>query len=462
MPGAERALAVVSGNTSTDAVGVDAHGRLLIKAKVATTPDALRGIEAAARRVLADPQVETARIGRLVLGTWHGAEVAQERGRADVAVIRIGSPLTLAVPPLATWPRGLRDAVSVGEVVVAGGGEQDGRASGPLDEDAVARFLQEVAGRAGAVAITGVFSPVRCDDELAAAAVVRRELGGAVAVSLSHEIGTLGLLERENATVLNAALTRSAEDHATAVIRVMRRLGIVADVFFTQNDGSLMAAPHAVRLPVLTVRAGPGNAMRGAAQLSGADEAVVVDVGGRHTHVGALVDGFPRESFQPTRIAGVPMGFRTPEARLLPVGGDTVAHHETTPDVFRRLLADAVDRARGARRSVALVAVGGAAGLVPDDLEGVSVVVRPPDADVAGAIGAAVAPAGGQADRICPDRADRRRAALREAREAALGRAIHAGADPEAVQVVDVEELPLWHPTDPAVRIRVKAAGPVA
>ena len=35
-------------------------------------------------------------------------------------------------------------------------------------------------------------------------------------VSLSHEIGSVGLLERENATILNAALTGVAADVARA------------------------------------------------------------------------------------------------------------------------------------------------------------------------------------------------------------------------------------------------------
>jgi hypothetical protein len=48
-----------------------------------------------------------------------------------------------------------------------------------------------------------------------------------------------------------------------------------------------------------------------------------------------------------------------------------------------------------------------------------------------------------------------------EASEDAIGRAVAAGAAPGAVEIVEIEEIPLSYLTDPAVRIRVKAAGPL-
>jgi hypothetical protein len=98
--------------------------------------------------------------------------------------------------------------------------------------------------------------------------------------------------------------------------------------------------------------------------------------------------------------------------------------------------------------------------LVPDDLPGVSEVIRPPDREVACAIGAAMAPVSGHAECICPNVPDRRKAALEAVRASACAQAVHAGADPGAVTVVQVDEAPLTYLADPMVRIRVKAAGP--
>jgi hypothetical protein len=39
--------------------------------------------------------------------------------------------------------------------------------------------------------------------------------------------------------------------------------------------------------------------------------------------------------------------------------------------------------------------------------------------------------------------------------------AVRAGADPDRVEIVALEELPLAYLTTPAVRIRAKAAGPL-
>jgi hypothetical protein len=87
-------------------------------------------------------------------------------------------------------------------------------------------------------------------------------------------------------------------------------------------------------------------------------------------------------------------------------------------------------------------------------------VIAPTDGDIAGAVGLVVAPAGGQADRICANRPNVRATTMEAARADALARAIHAGADPAKVHVVEAEEVPLSYMPDPPIRIRVRAVGP--
>jgi hypothetical protein len=55
---------------------------------------------------------------------------------------------------------------------------------------------------------------------------------------------------------------------------------------------------------------------------------------------------------------------------------------------------------------------------------------------------------------------DDRASVLAQARAAAMDRAVHAGADPDAVEVVEVEETPLTYLAGPGLRIVVRAAGP--
>ncbi len=508
-------LGIDVGGTNTDAVVLDREDGLVSKTKVPTSADVTSGIRSAIDGVLAG-SVEVARITHVMLGTTHATNaVLQRRGLRRVAVLRLGGPATFAVPPLSGWPADLRDAVSVGEAIVDGGIEFDGRDLSPFDADAAARFLGSVAGRADGVAVVSVFAPVSERQELEAAELVKRELGE-VHVSLSHEIGSVGLLERENATVLNAALTGVARDVAHALEEALRAHGIGARTFFAQNDGTLMALEYAVRYPVLTIGSGPANSIRGAAYLTGARDGIVVDVGGTSSDVGVLVSGFPRESAQGVTIGGIDTNFRMPDLVTIALGGGTIVSgdHEgvgvgpqsvgyrltdealvfggETPTLTdaavagaraslgdpgrtaaRRpllaaaleradaMLADAIDLVKTSREDRPLIAVGGGSILVPDALPGISEIHRPDHHDVANAIGAAIASVSGEVDRIFHLGPGGRRAAVDEASAEAADRAVRAGADPSSVEIVEVEEIPLAYLTNPAVRIRVKAAGPL-
>ncbi len=514
MPGLDHRLGIDVGGTNTDAVILDRADRVLAKAKVPTTPDVTSGIVAALDAVVGERAAEAERITHAMLGTTHATNAVLERRRLHkVAVIRIGAPATMGIRPMFGWPSDLTEAVAADAVIVGGGIEFDGRDLSPLDEDALARFAGSVAATAEAVAITSVFAPVSARHELRAAEIVARELGD-VPISLSHEIGSVGLLERENATVLNAALAGVAGDVARALGTALSARSLDPVTFFAQNDGTLMALDHALRYPVLTIGSGPANSIRGAAFLTGRTDALVADVGGTSTDVGVLVNGFPRESSQGVEIGGIRTNFRMPDLVTIALGGGTVLSGDEgsvrlgPESVGYRLasealvfggmvptltdsavaagraslgdgsrtgpflpllraaaraadshLAEAIDRVKTSRGDLPLIAVGGGSILIPDELPGVSEVIRPEHFDAANAIGAAIASVSGQVDRIFHFGPGGRKAALDEAVEEASGRAVAAGADPGTVQIVDLEEIPLAYLTSPAVRIRAKAAG---
>lgn len=509
-------LGIDVGGTNTDAVVLDRAGRLLAKAKRPTTVDVSGGIQAAIDAVVTAPGIDATRITHVMLGTTHATNAVLERRRLQrVAVVRIGSPSTEAVRPLFGWPDDLRRATAVAETVIGGGIEFDGSEIVPFDEDGLVRFLEPLRGLVDGVAITSVFAPVSARHELAAEEIARELMGDAVHVSLSHEIGSIGLLERENACVLNAALVAVVEGVASALRFALAAHGLEeAAVFFAQNDGTLMALDYALRYPVLTIGSGPANSMRGAAYLTGATDVLIADVGGTSTDVGMLTNGFPRESNAAVEIGGIRTNFRMPDLIAIALGGGTVvadgdggirvgpgsvgyelttralvfggdtptltdaavaagraAIGSTEPAsgaapllgqalaLADAMLADAVDRVKAAKGDRPLIAVGGGSGLVPDRLPGVSEVIRPTHYEVANAIGATIASVSGQTDRIFHLDGSGRQGALEEAQAEARDRAIRAGADPERVDIVEIEEIPLTYMTNPTVRIRVKAAG---
>ena len=96
------------------------------------------------------------------------------------------------------------------------------------------------------------------------------------------------------------------------------------EVFLTQNDGTVVGAKTAERLPIRTFSSGPTNSMRGAALLSGLRNAVVVDIGGTSTDVGALIDGFPRQSNLEALIGGVNTNYSLPDVLSIALGGGSM------------------------------------------------------------------------------------------------------------------------------------------
>jgi N-methylhydantoinase A/oxoprolinase/acetone carboxylase beta subunit len=341
---------------------------------------------------------------------------------------------------------------------------------------------------------------------------VRRELGE-IPVSLSSEVGSVGLLERENATVLNAVLMRVARAFADTLEVALAAVGISAVPYFAQNDGTLMALDYVLAHPVLTIGSGPANSMRGAAYLTELGDALVADIGGTSTDVGALAGGFPRQSAIPVEVCGVRTNFRMPDILSIALGGGTRIRHEggvrvgpdsvgyelsreglvfggrtptlTDAAVFTgratvgapdraeagevpweqamaiadAMLADAIDRVKASRAPMPLVMVGGGSIVAPDRIPGVSEIVRPRHFEVANAIGAAIALVSGQVDRLFHLGAGGREAALDEARQLAADEAVRAGADPRTVSVADLEELTIAYLPGRVLRIRARAAG---
>src|SRR5579863_3550041 len=192
------------GGTNTDAVLM--RGRDVLAArKSPTTPDVASGIVAAIGEVLHGATESTARVRAVMIGTTHFTNAFVEaRNLARVGVLRLAAPATLAVMPMMDWPARLKDLVCGHIAVVPGGYNYDGRLIAPLDDAAVRSAAQAFAANGiSSVAISSVFAPVNAEMERQAAELVREVLPG-VAVTLSSDIGRIGLIERENAAIVNA------------------------------------------------------------------------------------------------------------------------------------------------------------------------------------------------------------------------------------------------------------------
>lgn len=501
------------GGTNTDGVLMD--GKTVLGAvKTPTTVDVGEGITRALRLLQAEADFDPTRVTAVMMGTTQFTNAVVERRRlTPTAAIRMGLPATECLPPMVDWPADLRQAIGDQVFLVHGGHEYDGRVISPLDEQEIrtaARRIADLGVRA--VAISSVFSPINPAFEEEAASIVRSEIPE-VNVTLSHAIGRIGLLERENAAILNACLSDLARQVLQAFRDALVAMQITAPFYMSQNDGTLMSAEFAEAYPVLTFASGPTNSMRGAAFLSGAREAAVVDIGGTTSDIGMLVHGFPREASTVVEVGGVRTNFRMPDVYSFGMGGGSLVRSDplrvgpqsvgyeltskalvfggatlTATDVAvagglveigdAKAVADldrtlvqsaldtiherieaAVDRMKLSADPLPVILVGGGSILVDPPLEGASETVKPAHFAVANAIGAAIAQVGGEIDRVFSLDTISRAEALDIAKAEATRKAVAAGADPATVQIVDVGEVPLAYLPGNATRIRVKAVG---
>ncbi|PSL00601.1 hydantoinase/oxoprolinase-like protein [Murinocardiopsis flavida] len=506
------------GGTNTD-VALVTGGSVLAAVKTSTQDDVTDGIMAALNELQQQHPFDPAAVKAVMIGTTHFINALVEHRRlAPTAAIRLGLPATAALPPLVDWPAPLAAALGGHGYLCHGGHEFDGRAISELDEDELKRTVEDIAARgARSIAITSVFSPVTAEFEQRAAEVVGAMLPDA-AISLSHEIGRMGLLERENATIVNASLRELAVDIVDGLAAAIEGHGIAAPLYLSQNDGTLMDVDFARRYPVATFASGPTNSMRGAAYLSGLADCAVVDVGGTTSDIGIVQAGFPREATNDVSVAGVRTNFRMPDVLSLGIGGGSRVRPDggtdggpvvgpdsvgfrlgsealvfggptmTATDVavaagraeigdpsrvagmdrdlvggvlaqIAAAVTDGVERMRVSAEPLPIVAVGGGSVLLPDRLDDGAALVRPDNFPVANAVGAAIAQVGGEVDRVFSIEPGRRSAVLDDAKQEAVDRAVRAGALPDTVRVVDVDEVPLAYLPGNATRIRVKAVG---
>jgi N-methylhydantoinase A/oxoprolinase/acetone carboxylase beta subunit len=413
------------------------------------------------------------------------------------------------------WPQDLAALVRGEVVMLEGGHEFDGRPLVPFDVTgmrAAARRIRDTGIRS--VAVAAVFSPLNASCEEQAAAILREECPD-IAVTLSHRLGRIGLLERENAALLNACLIELARTTTRAFSLALGASGITAPLYLTQNDGTVMLAEVAETYPVYSFASGPTNSMRGAAFLSKRDEALVIDVGGTTTDIGSLRHGFPREANNVVEIGGVRTLFRMPDLLSLGLGGGTMVKAApsltigpasvgyrlteqalvfggdvlTVTDVavaaglidlgdrarvatlpaalvnealarIRAMIEEGVDRMKTDAGEAPLIAVGGGSFLVPARLAGVSEVLNVPHQAVANAVGAAIAQVSGEVDQIFQDLP--REEAIDRARRLAEDKAVAAGADRATISVVEVEDLPLAYLPGNSLRTRVRVVGEIA
>lgn len=506
-------IGVDIGGTNTDAVLVDQNDQIIAKTKTATTADISSGFSNALSELIRKSGIECSAIRAILLGTTHATNaLLQKKDLYRVGVIRLAGQLPESLPPCFGWPADLKNALYAGEVAVNGGHQCDGT---PLTsfckKEVQAAIMKLLEYGAESLAVIGVFSPIHNLQEIEAANIVKEMCGNDFPISLSHQVGGIGFIERENTTILNAALKKVMSMGFRQLEIAQNLIGIKAPLFITQNNGSMIDLQQAIEYPVLTISAGPTNSFIGASRMENLSDAIIVDIGGTSTDVGLIKNGFPRRSLNTSNIGGVRLNFSMPDVLSIALGGGSyidLASSKIGPKSAARNIVNEsisfggtrltltdiaiamgyatiqgtspsrvmiseqagrniiekavlqikreVQLMQGNRSNLPVLLVGGGASLLPTHLFG-NDYLSSENAGVANAYGAALSEVSGTIDRVVS--LEKREAVLEQLQNEALAQAIQQGALKSSVKIVEMQIIPYHYVSNQMARVTILAAG---
>lgn len=321
-------LGIDVGSSNTDATIITEHAAVIEGVKERTTADIITGIERAIDRLLFQSKLPTKDISGVFVGTTHSMNaINYGNGLAKTLLIRI-LPEKTAILPCIGFNKKLRQylkamyTIEMGDVLDPMKGLADHLLHISLDE--INEYINEF--EIESIAIVGSFSPVYPSIEDDIAEKINQSFPQ-IHVSVSHQISTVGYIERENATILNAMLSKVLINAVQGIRKILHDKQITCPCFLTQNDGSLLPLHDVVHYPIRTIGSGVSNNFRGAAIASGLSDCVVIDIGGYTTEIGRVKHYQPQETYNQTTIRGIRMNIRMPKTTSLLIGGGSIIDH---------------------------------------------------------------------------------------------------------------------------------------
>ncbi|MEQ9692907.1 hydantoinase/oxoprolinase family protein [Shimia sp. SDUM112013] len=314
-------LGVDTGGTYTDAVLVRDEREVIASAKSLTTRhDLAEGIGNAVKAVLQQADVNPAEIGLASLSTTLATNALVEGQGGRVALILIGfreSDLD---------KHGLTDALAGDPaVLLAGGHNHAGEQKALLDEKSLRDWLEAHGREISGFAVASQFATRNPAHEQRAAKIVqditRRP------VSCSHHLSSkLNGPKRAMTAVLNARLIGMIDRLITRAEQRLSEMGITAPLMVVRGDGALISSAFARERPIETILSGPAASIVGACWMTGAQNALVSDIGGTTTDVAVLRDGRPAIDPEGARVGPYRTMVEAVAMRTTGLGGDSEVH----------------------------------------------------------------------------------------------------------------------------------------
>jgi len=313
-------LGVDTGGTYTDAVLIRNEVTVIASAKSLTTRhDLAAGIGAAVRNVLTQAGVAAADISLASLSTTLATNALVEGQGGRVGLIYIG------FDPRDLETHGLKGALKGDPVInLAGGHDHAGGQIAPLDLAALRDWLAAQNG-VSAYAVAAQFATRNPAHEQAAAAIVEEMTGRPVSAS-HHLSARLNGPKRALTAVLNARLIGLTHRLIGRAEDILTDIGVTAPLMVVRGDGALISSLMAKDRPIETILSGPAASIVGARWLTGADHALVADIGGTTTDVAILRDGKPALDPAGAQVGPYRTMVEAVAMRTTGLGGDSEVH----------------------------------------------------------------------------------------------------------------------------------------
>jgi N-methylhydantoinase A len=328
-------VGIDTGGTFTDLVAVDEESGRLHLSKVPSNPeDPVAAVSAALEAAELDP----ARVSFVVVGTTIGINAVLTRTGARVLYLTTAGfediPFIQRISRKYhydyTWrkPTPLvrrRDCIGVEERV-----DEEGSILAPLDPQDLATIVQRVTTASegngdAAVAVCYLFSYLNPEHELQ----TREALQAAGArVSLSHEVAPIWReYERGSTVIVDAYLKPLVEAYASGLTAALDARSIGAPCSLLKSNGGHARAAEAGARPAHLLLSGiAGGAIGGAwfAREAGAEQAIMLDMGGTSCDVCLIVGGEPLYSSDYEIEYGFPVSVPSVSTKTIGAGGGSI------------------------------------------------------------------------------------------------------------------------------------------
>ena len=502
------------GGTNTDSVLIN-NNKIESSFKTNTSEDISDSVKLSISKVIQNQAKE--KINSIIIGTTHLInDLLERKNLSKTGVIRLCGPATKLLKPLCDWPDDIKKSNNFIANFTDGGLEFDGREISAVNKSEIQKLCEIYKKeQVESIAITGIFASVNPYQELEVKNIIANEMGE-IPISMSHQIGRIGLLERENATILNAMLSNSAKKTFANLTKIISDLNLKSKIYITQNDGTMASIDDALNYPIFSLSSGPTNSMRGAAFLSGIKDGIVIDIGGTSTDIGMLINSFPKESSIAVEFSGIRTNFRMADVLSIPLGGGSIINQKTpyvsnqslgnrittdslsfngtittitdiytnqnkanfippnqnfklSSDVIKSVeneiyskISIAVDRMKTDSKNIKAIVVGGGSFIIPKKLDGVDLIKFPEFGEVANAIGSSMAQISGYSEKVFSTTDLSRNEIIEISKNEAIENAITKGAEKKSIEIIDLEEIPLSYLPSNAVTIKTRAIGNIS